>query len=879
MKKINREDILRMMGGQGTGSSRSSGGGGGGGIALMTLSNLTDVNITDPQNYDVLLYNSDDKYWYNGSIPDMATKTWANGRFLTIDFFRSLFQAFNANSTEVRPNNGDTTTITNIKAMFGFWTEQYISALGQGSGGGGGGVTLNEPLLGINNAGLASHPSAAGQTIVWNGSNWIYGVVGNQGVTSVGLSAPTGFTVSGSPITSSGTMQLKFATGYSLPTTAKQANWDTAYDWGNHAQAGYALASNVYTKTAADSKFLTISFFRSLFKAFNANNSEVKPNNGDTTTITSIKAMFGFWTDQYLSALGQGSGGGGGGVDIDAVWSAMNNATNEQINISHLTYALDGYATETWVSQNFNKYTLPTATASVLGGVKVGTTLAISSGVLNQKSGIVTAGTYSKVTVDTYGRVTGSASLAASDIPNLSADKITSGTLPIARGGTGATSAFAAIENLGGLSLASRGSNIPDNTDLNTYTTAGKYYCANSTHASTMTNPPTTGSGFTLIVYVNYTTSRLIQKAFLSNYNTRFRYTDDGGATWSAWKTFAYTDSDISGNAATATALATSRTIWGQSFNGTGNISGNMTGVGSIAASGDIAITRTTTTASNFIATNSKGSVSLKTSTNRGVYDESTDKWIITTNGTNTWLNSGNVAIDSAANTSYKLWVNGTIGTNDDVTIYNDKSLLLRDTGGTAREAVKMTTSDNLRIGYGTRAAGNTYIYGTALYFRYGASGSSTAIYVNSSGNVGIGTTSPSEKLHVSGVIFASTGIYSNGYVSALGQNTSSDIRLKDVKDEQAIIDIRQIADAPAIHYTWKDRKDLGVQVGSIAQYWQRIMPEAVHQAKDGSLTMQYDVLALLTGISTARKVVDHERRIKELEEENKKLKMKLKIA
>lgn len=39
----------------------------------------------------------------------------------------------------------------------------------------------------------------------------------------------------------------------------------------------------------------------------------------------------------------------------------------------------------------------------------------------------------------------------------------------------------------------------------------------------------------------------------------------------------------ISGNAATATKLATARTLWGQSFNGTANVSGNMTGVGSIS--------------------------------------------------------------------------------------------------------------------------------------------------------------------------------------------------------------------------------------------------------------------------------------------------------
>lgn len=63
-------------------------------------------------------------------------------------------------------------------------------------------------------------------------------------VTSVKMTVPTGFSISGSPITSSGTLALGFANGYSLPTTAKQSNWDTAYGWGNHANAGYLLKAD-----------------------------------------------------------------------------------------------------------------------------------------------------------------------------------------------------------------------------------------------------------------------------------------------------------------------------------------------------------------------------------------------------------------------------------------------------------------------------------------------------------------------------------------------------------------------------------------------------------------------------------------------------------
>ena len=49
-------------------------------------------------------------------------------------------------------------------------------------------------------------------------------------VTSVDMSVPTGFAIGGNPVTSSGTLALSFASGYSLPTNAIQATWTTAYN-------------------------------------------------------------------------------------------------------------------------------------------------------------------------------------------------------------------------------------------------------------------------------------------------------------------------------------------------------------------------------------------------------------------------------------------------------------------------------------------------------------------------------------------------------------------------------------------------------------------------------------------------------------------------
>lgn len=71
-------------------------------------------------------------------------------------------------------------------------------------------------------------------------------------VTSVQVAAPTGLSVSGGPVTTSGTLTISYAAGYAIPTTAKQGQWDTAYGWGNHASAGYALASSLGTAAVKD---------------------------------------------------------------------------------------------------------------------------------------------------------------------------------------------------------------------------------------------------------------------------------------------------------------------------------------------------------------------------------------------------------------------------------------------------------------------------------------------------------------------------------------------------------------------------------------------------------------------------------------------------
>lgn len=69
---------------------------------------------------------------------------------------------------------------------------------------------------------------------------------------------------------------------------------------------------------------------------------------------------------------------------------------------------------------------------------------------------------------------------------------------------------------------------------------------------------------------------------------------------WKPWRTFAFTDSNV----ASATKLQTARTIWGQSFDGSGDVSGSLSGVTDIFMSGSITLV--------YGSTDYKSSISMK---------------------------------------------------------------------------------------------------------------------------------------------------------------------------------------------------------------------------------------------------------------------------
>lgn len=91
----------------------------------------------------------------------------------------------------------------------------------------------------INELGTNVAPSVNDLTVVGDAAtgqlkkitlSQISSLFGSTGsVSSVAMSVPTGLSVTGSPITTSGTLAVSFTAGYSIPTTAKQTEWDAGY--------------------------------------------------------------------------------------------------------------------------------------------------------------------------------------------------------------------------------------------------------------------------------------------------------------------------------------------------------------------------------------------------------------------------------------------------------------------------------------------------------------------------------------------------------------------------------------------------------------------------------------------------------------------------
>jgi hypothetical protein len=197
---------------------------------------------------------------------------------------------------------------------------------------------------------------------------------------------------------------------------------------------------------------------------------------------------------------------------------------------------------------------------------------------------------------------------------------------------------------------------------------------------------------------------------------------------------------------------------------------------------------------------------------------------------------------------------------------YGDNSYEIIDAKGGQSIAGSLQVA-NIYLGHTNEING---VNSGTLYIQARGTGNT---YINANtGYCGIGVTSASYKLHVGGVIYSSVGVYSAGYVTAL-----SDERHKRIEGRTGL-EVEQIAQMPDVKFTWTDRDDPTQYVGTIAQKWQEILPQVVRTAsdRDRTLSMDYQAAALVSAIVTARRVCDHEARIRTLERENARLKKEI---
>lgn len=448
-------------------SDGGTGGGGGGAVALYQLldveKNADITGVAGATKGSVLTFNGDK--WYADK-----PKTAAG--------ISNLFTALDNDGNEVDLNDESKLgTITNIRANYALWSVDWISAKGKSSGGSGGGGGLINPVYGFE---------SLGGTFDNNDNSATFNAFTINEIWKLASSGLTNVTVTGSGnavtdvIKGSDGRSLTFTKGSTFATKSEFDALNTKFnDFLTGSDADDIINKwselEVFLQGMKESDNLAVilqskmdkTAFSKLFTALDASGNEVDPSD-DTKTIASIRANFGFWGVDYISAKGvsKGSGGTGGAstlyqlVDVlandteDGVegaaagkalvfdgthWRAGDAGLNESQLYSYLT--ANKYLTQSAADSRY-----VTSSRKVIAGTGLSGGGALTSDVtLSLGTSGVVAGTYTKVIVDAYGRVTSGTNLSATDIPNLDWSKITTGK-PTTLAGYGITDAYTKTE-------------------------------------------------------------------------------------------------------------------------------------------------------------------------------------------------------------------------------------------------------------------------------------------------------------------------------------------------------------------------------------------------------------------------------------------------
>ena len=920
---------------------------------------------------------------------------------LDVRFFNSIFTVYDSDGNAIVPNTY-AQVADNLRILVGTWTDEYLSALGKNPSGGGSGGTgsVNSIKVAANvfrdpdSDGIidltADIVSSADRTR-WNAASTNSHTHSNKsvldGITAGKVSSWDAVaSIMGSDsdtVINKWNEVVAFLDDISEESTldgllSAKANSSVTISAGNgltgggNLQANRSLSILLQTNSGlvASSSGLKLDIINNLttnnvYKALSAAQGKAlndrlaileamftREGSGTSADPYVIKANYGLYTDDFLSALGKNPSGGGSGTgsfDEKSMWTALGTTVSDKViaashipglaaskitsgtlaaaripalaisKVSGLQDALDNVYTKTQVDKALGGY-LPLSGGTLTGGLEVGgalytkgfahminfdvdTSRALAYGWRDTNSNTVasivyhntaqniilnpigSANTYSDA-IGKYSLFVGNNKLTYNTYPILHSNNYSSYALPLSGGTLKGNVTFNAV-NKGIYLTDSNGDTyaaIINNAEnlwigaravSDTHHAGGTYISAGSGNAYISRLVNSTRTNYIILDAGNYSSYALPLSggkmagtlswsggaALPKQTNPAILLSIDDFADGGTTKWVNAANVTV-GSASKATTLAASRTIWGQSFNGSAAIKGTLF----LQSDVDGANINSNSAKLKFNSSTLDGTSIYRSPYIQGVGGQSYGRKRLgffqsnATNYTDDFVEAmsifpnAHVSIGSTSDT-YNLSVYNT-GNNWALhthSMYNNvrTSFYASYGGGQAMYIGSSSTSTS------------HYLLAAYKGITSEGAGGSVVMYVRADGRVGIGTAAPSYLLHV------------NGTMAGNECRALSDIRRKNILGD-IHISVADIAAAPSILFTWKDETDKAVHGGTTAQYWQPIAPYYVNEGDDGALDLNYAGLALSASIENSKLLLTHDTEIELLKKENRELKMRV---